>query len=176
MTVELESLAARVAIGDAHVQDAELIDVAESQHSHVITNAKLVKIYSKIRDARKALSAEFDTADKELKTQLERVALEMKSRCLSSGQTGFKTEFGTVYITESLMVSCADWQMFGEWLKDKDPLVYMENRIKKTAIKEFMDTNNGELPPGVVVAKESEARVRAPTKPKADLTPDEENK
>lgn len=172
MTVETESLAARVALGDAHVQDAELVEVAESQHGHVVTNAKLVKIYTKIRDARKALSAEFDKADTDLKLQLERVATEMKSRCLSSGQTGFKTEFGTVFIAENLMIGCADWQMFGEWLKDKDPLHYMENRIKKTAVKEYMDANNGELPPGVIVTKESEARVRAPTKPKASIEPD----
>lgn len=164
MEVQTESLAARIAVGDANVQDAEVVAVVESAHSNVVQNDKLVRIFTKIRDARKKLSAEFDLADNALKLQLDAVATELKRRCLETGQTGFKTDFGTVYITETLNVGCSDWTMFGDWLKDKDPLAFLESRIKKTAIKEYMEAHKGELPPGVTTFRETEARVRAPAK------------
>jgi hypothetical protein len=174
MTVQTESLAARVALGDSNVQDAEVIEVAQGPHNQVVQNDKLVKIYTKIRDARKALSAKFDEEDSGLKIQLEAVATELKKRCMVAGQTGFKTEFGTVYISESMKVSCGDWSMFGAWLKDQDPLVYLESRVKSTAVKDYMDSHNGELPPGITVFRESEARVRAPEKKlKAVAEPDQ---
>jgi hypothetical protein len=139
-----------------------------------MTNDRLVKIFTKIRAARKELSAQFDEADGKLKRQLDQIEIEIKARCLATGLSGFKTEFGTVSIVETMKVSCADWTAFGTWLKDEDPLVYLESRVKSTAIKEYMEKHTGELPPGVTVFKETEARVRAPTKVKLDLDVPEE--
>lgn len=174
MVNKTESLAARIAIGDENVQDAEVVEVVESPQGNIIKNDKLVKIFLKIRDARKALSAKFDAEDGALKAQLDTISVELKRRCLNAGDTGFKTEFGTVFITETLKVSCGDWAMFGEWLKTQDPLVYMESRVKSTAIKEYMDAHNGELPPGISIFKESEARVRTPAKKPGKAKADEE--
>jgi hypothetical protein len=120
----------------------------------------LVKIYVKIRDAKSAAKKEFEKAETAWNEKLALITTELKARAQAAGVEGFKTEFGTVYLSEIMQISCADWGAFGEFLKDKDPLEYMEKRISSTAVKNYMKTSGGVLPPGVNVFREIEARVR----------------
>ena len=120
----------------------------------------LVKIYVKIRDAKAAAKKEFDKVEADFNAKLAMIATELKARAQAEGVEGFKTEFGTVFLSETMKTSCADWSLFGEFLKDRDPLEFMEKRISSTAIKEYMKQNGGQLPPGVSIFKEIEARVR----------------
>lgn len=120
----------------------------------------LVKIYVKIRDAKSAAKKEFDKAEEAFNTKLATVATELKARAQAQGVEGFKTEFGTVYMSETMKVSCADWSAFGTFLTGKDPLEYLEKRVSSTAVKEYMKANEGQLPPGISIFKELEARVR----------------
>ena len=156
------------------VQAAEPSDAPATTPAVSLENDKLVKIFTKIRDARRDLKAKFEESDDALKNQIDIISSEIKSRCVASGITGFKTDFGTVSIVETTKVSCADWSAFGDFLKDKDPLVYLENRVKTTAVKEFIETHGGELPPGISIFRESEARVTAPRKAKASLDFDDQ--
>jgi len=120
----------------------------------------LVKIYVRIRDAKAAAKKEFDAKAVELEGKLLSIAAELKARAQAEGVEGFKTDFGTVFLTETMKTSCADWNAFGEFLKDHDPLEFMEKRISSTAVKEYMKQHEGMLPPGVSIFKEIEARVR----------------
>ena len=120
----------------------------------------LVKIYVKIRTAKAAAAKIYDAQEAEFNAKLASIATELKARAQAEGVEGFKTEFGTVFLTETMKTSCADWTAFGEFLKDHDPLEYMEKRISSTAVKNYMKDNAGALPPGVSVFKELEARVR----------------
>lgn len=120
----------------------------------------LVKIYVKIRDAKSAAKKEHDKVDADFNEKLATVSTELKARAQAEGVEGFKTEFGTVYLSETMKTSCADWGVFGEFLKEHDPLEFLEKRISATAIKDYMKENEGQLPPGVNVFKEIEARVR----------------
>jgi hypothetical protein len=120
----------------------------------------LVKIYIKIRDAKSAAKKEFDKAEEGFNTKLAMISTELKARAQAEHVEGFKTEFGTVYLSETMKVSCADWGAFGTFLTDHDPLEFMEKRISSTAIKDYMKANEGQLPPGVNIFKEIEARVR----------------
>lgn len=120
----------------------------------------LVKIYVKIRDAKSAKKKSYDAEAADLDEKLAMVATELKARAQAEGVDGFKTGFGTVYLSETMKTSCADWFAFGEFLKTHDPLEFMERRVSSTAVKEFMKQNEGQLPPGVSIFKEIEARVR----------------
>jgi hypothetical protein len=120
----------------------------------------LVKLYVKIRDAKSAAKKVFDTAEAKFNEQLAQVSTELKARAQAEGVEGFKTEFGTVYLSETMKTSCADWGAFGKFLEDHDPLEFLEKRISSTAIKDYMKENEGQLPPGVNIFKEIEARVR----------------
>lgn len=157
-------LLARSAVGeDLSVGDSTPVAetaVANSAGSAPLPIDTLVKIYVKIRDAKSAAKRVFDAAEKEFNAKIDMIGTELKARAQAEGVEGFKTEFGTVYLSETMKTSCADWGAFGEFLQTHDPLEFMEKRISATAVKGYMKQNNGELPPGVSVFKEIEARVR----------------
>jgi hypothetical protein len=128
----------------------------------------LVKIYRKIRDTRSNLKKQYEEDDEALKSQLAKIATALKQRVAEIGEsaTGLKTEYGTVYLAETMKVSCGDWGVFYSWAKEHDCLEnFLEQRIKQGEVKAYMDKTKGELPPGVSVFREIEARVRAPKKP-----------
>lgn len=128
--------------------------------SNMIAIDQLVKVYVRIRDAKTEIKRAYEKEAAALDAQLERVATELKARAQADGVDGFKTEFGTVYLSETMKTSCADWAAFGEFLKTHDPLEFMEKRVSSTAVKEYMKQNQGQLPPGISIFKEIEARVR----------------
>lgn len=129
-----------------------------------VPNDTLVKIFIRIRDAKsskkKEMEAEIDKLDQQLKT----ISAELKSRCMEANATSLKTEMGTVYISETMKVSCGDWGVFYGWIKDNDALDMLEQRVKAGEVKKYMDDHKGELPPGISIFKETEARIRKPTK------------
>jgi hypothetical protein len=126
----------------------------------IIPVDRLVKVYVKIRDAKLAFKKEADATLADFDRKLAIIAAELKSRAQQEGVDGFKTEYGTVYMAVDYKVSCADWGAFYQWVKENDELDFLERRIKSAKVKEYMDAHNGELPPGVSVFKELEARVR----------------
>lgn len=121
---------------------------------------KLVKIYVKMRDKLSEEKRSFEATKKNLDEQMATVATELKARATQQGVEGFKTDFGTVYLSETMKTSCGDWEAFGKFLKNHDPLEFLEKRISSTAVKEYMKRTDGQLPPGVSIFKEIEARVR----------------
>lgn len=134
--------------------------MTEQVAAPVLPIDKLVQIYIKIRDKKAEIKKAFDAEYAKLDEKLSMVATELKSRAQAEGVDGFKSESGTVYLSETMKVSGSDWGAFGQFLKTHDPLEFMEKRISATAIKAYMKETDGQLPPGVSIFKEVEARVR----------------
>jgi len=125
-----------------------------------MTKDRLVKIRIKMRDAKSEMKKKFDLEYDAITQQEKAVDAEMKRLCILEGTTGFKTEFGTVSMVETMKTSCADWTAFKDFLSHEDPLNWLTNTIKSAAVKEYMKDHEGQLPPGVSIFKELEARVR----------------
>lgn len=121
---------------------------------------KIVKAHIAIRDARKVLSDEFNAKDKDLKAKQERLEAEMLRFMHDSNMDSVRTEAGTFFRQESLKPAASDWDAFYNWIKENDAFDALERRIKATFVKEFMEENDGETPPGVSVYREHVARVR----------------
>lgn len=121
---------------------------------------KVTSVYIKIRDARSALKKEFDAKDNELKEKLTRLEGEMLKSLQEAGATSIATTSGTVYKQEEITPTGSDWQAFYDWVRENNAFDALERRIKKTFVKEHMEANGGELPPGVSVYREFVVRVR----------------
>lgn len=121
---------------------------------------KLVRAHLAIRDKRKELTAAHDEVDNDLKQKQSRLEAEMLRFMQESDTESIRTESGTIYQQESLKPAAADWSAFYEWIKENDAFDALEKRIKATFVKEFMEENDGETPPGVSVHREYVARVR----------------
>jgi hypothetical protein len=121
---------------------------------------KLTAAYVNLRDARKKLADEFKEKDGELKDKQEVIEAEMLRFMNDSNMDSVKTPAGTFYRQENLRPSASDWDVFYAWIKDNDAFEALERRVKKDFVKNFMEENKGELPPGVSVYREFVARVR----------------
>ncbi len=121
---------------------------------------QLTGAHIKVRDARAALKREFEASDGELKAAQEKIEAKMLAFLNDSGTTSAKTDSGTFYKQEDLIPAGADWNAFYGWIVENDAFDALERRIKKTFIKEYIESHDGEVPPGVSVFREYVIRVR----------------
>jgi hypothetical protein len=123
---------------------------------------RVVKAFLNIRDARTALKREFDEKDSELKIKQEKLATHLLA-FLNDNQIDSavaKKVGATFYRQEKVVPSCADWNALYEFIRAEDAFDALEKRIKVGFVKEYMETHEGALPPGVNVHREYEVRVR----------------
>lgn len=121
---------------------------------------RIVDVYLKIRDKRAALKREFEDQDKNLKAQQERLETELLRFLDATGMDSAKTPSGTVFRQRDMIPQAADWEAVYAWIKENDAFDILERRLKKTFVKEYMDNNDGALPPGVNVFQKFDVQVR----------------
>ena len=147
----------------------------EVSAASTIPDDRLVRVYIKIRDAKKAKVKAHDAEVAVLDGQLKSISIELLRRTQERHNKGFTTDFGTVYIAETMKTSCADWGVFYEWIqKTPNGFEFLEQRIKSGSVQSYMAKNAGALPPGVNVFREIEARVRKPSTKAKNLVADSE--
>lgn len=135
--------------------------------------AQLVQVYTAIRDARAAKKAAYEALDAEMEADQQKLRAMMLGKMNETGAKSIATGHGTVIRSEKLKPSAADWGAIWTWMKENDAPDLLERRLKTTFIKEFMENNDGALPPGVNVHREYEISVRRPTnKPSTTLEKD----
>lgn len=122
--------------------------------------SKLVRAHIRIRDARKELTEEFNRQDRELKAKQETLEAHMLKVMQASNVDTMRTEGGTIYRQEVMKPAASDWDAFYQWVKENDAFDALEKRIKATFVKDYMEENDGETPPGVSAYREFVARVR----------------
>lgn len=121
---------------------------------------RVVATYLKIRDARKARKAEFETEDRRLAEKLETLEGYLYGRLTAMGVESARTEHGTVYQTTDIIPRGSDWNAFYAWVAENGAFDALEKRIKKTFIATYLEENDGELPPGVSVFRQHTVNVR----------------
>lgn len=121
---------------------------------------RVTRAFINVRDARSALKKQFEDADADLKDVQLKIEGAMLNHLNTHGIGSVKTEAGTFYSQEEIMPSCQDWSAFYDWIKEHDAFDALERRVKKTFVKEFADTHDGNLPPGVSIVREKVVRVR----------------
>lgn len=121
---------------------------------------KLVTVYTKIREKRAEIKKAFDTEDGALKKQLEKLEGVLLGQLNATNTDSIRTEAGTFYRQEDITPSGSDWGAFYAWVKDNDAFDALERRIKKTFVSEYMEANDGAVPPGVSVYRQHVVRVR----------------
>ena len=121
---------------------------------------KVINDYVTIRAERTRLKDEFTKVDERLRATLDKIESRLLKYMEDTGQTQVKTPSGTAYRQEKVIPQGADWMAFYKWVAKTGAFDALERRIKASFIKEYMEENDGDLPPGVSVYREFEARVR----------------
>lgn len=122
---------------------------------------KVVEAFSAIRDARTAKRRDWEKADLALEEDQRKLKVLMLELLNATGAKSIATEHGTVYRTEKVKPSAADWKAIHDWiLEDPDRFELLEKRLKSTFVKTYMEEHDGHIPPGINVHREYEISVR----------------
>jgi hypothetical protein len=124
---------------------------------------RLTRSYIKMRDTLAEKRRAYEEEERDIKTKMTRLETAMLQHLQETNVESVRTTAGTVYRTLEVTPSGSDWDAFYTWIAENNAFEALERRIKRTFIKEYMDTNDGALPPGVSVYKEYAARVRRPS-------------
>ena len=125
--------------------------------------ARITKAYVAIRDKRSELKKAFDLEDGALKENLTKLEAQLLRVMQEQKSDAIRTESGTVYRQEEIKPGVSDWSALDQWIEANDdvgPSDVLEKRVSRKFITEYMEQNDGALPPGVSVYREFVARVR----------------
>lgn len=120
---------------------------------------EMVELQQAIKSARSEAKRAFEDKDAELAADLRRVELAILKFLMDNGIKSVKTEHGTAYQQEDILPTCSDWSAFFAWVRKNNAFDALEKRIKKTFVKEMLDSE-GDVPPGVSIIRENVVRVR----------------
>lgn len=120
----------------------------------------LVKAYLKMRDARSALSAEYEAKDKEIKDKMEVVENCLLETCKRAGGNVSIPGVGVVMRGVSTRYWTSDWEAMHAFIKENDAIELLERRIAQRAMGEFMKNNPDKMPKGMNVESKYTVTVR----------------
>jgi phage host-nuclease inhibitor protein Gam len=122
--------------------------------------SEAVSLYIQLRDKKAEMKAEFDATIAPLNEKMDRLEAKLLDVFNKTGMDSVKTENGTAYTAVRTTASIADREAFMEFVKANEEWSLLEVRASKTAIEQFRDSNNNELPPGVNIRSERVVNIR----------------
>jgi hypothetical protein len=120
----------------------------------------LVAKYIELREKKAQYKAEYDMKVAKLEEVMDKIEVKLLEVFDQTGMDSVKTEFGTAYTSTRNTASVADREAFMEFVKTKDEWPLLEVRASKTAVEQFRDSNDGELPPGINWRSERVVNIR----------------
>lgn len=125
-----------------------------------VNSAQLAKAYVKLREAKAKIMSDAEEAAAKLAAKMDVIEAEMLRFMNKNKINSIATTSGTFYKELDVKPSCSDWSAFYEWIKENDTFEFLEKRVTRNQIKEYMELNEDALPPGISVLKEYKVRVR----------------
>ena len=122
--------------------------------------SEAVSLYIQLRDKKAEMKAEFDASIAPLNEKMDKLEAKLLDVFNKTGMDSVKTENGTAYTAVRTTASIADREAFMEFVKANEEWSLLEVRASKTAIEQFRDSNNDELPPGVNIRSERVVNIR----------------
>jgi phage host-nuclease inhibitor protein Gam len=122
--------------------------------------SEAVSLYIQLRDKKAEMKAEFDASIAPLNDKMDKLEAKLLDVFNKTGMDSVKTENGTAYTAVRTTASIADREAFMEFVKANEEWSLLEVRASKTAIEQFRDSNNNELPPGVNIRSERVVNIR----------------
>jgi phage host-nuclease inhibitor protein Gam len=122
--------------------------------------SEAVEIYIKLRDKKAQMKAEFDAKVAPITEKMDKLEAQLLDVFNKTGMDSVKTEFGTAYSTTRTTASIADREVFMEHVKANEDWGLLEVRVSKTAVEQYREQHDDELPPGVNIREERVVNVR----------------
>ncbi len=122
--------------------------------------SEAVTLYIQLRDKKAQMKSEFEASVAPITEKMEKLEAKLLDVFNKTGMDSVKTEHGTAYTAVRTTASVADREAFMEFVKANEEWSLLEVRASKTAIEQFRDSNDNELPPGVNIRSERVVNIR----------------
>ena len=122
--------------------------------------SEAVEIYVQLRDKKAQLKAEYQEAVAPVQEKMDKLEQKFLEMMNTTGVDSIKTTSGTAYTSVKTSASVADKDAFFNYVKDNNEWALMEVRASSTAVKQFVEANEGEIPPGINLNTERTVNVR----------------
>jgi phage host-nuclease inhibitor protein Gam len=122
--------------------------------------SEAVSLYIRLRDKKAEMKADFDASIAPINDKMDKLEAKLLDVFNKTGMDSVKTENGTAYTAVRTTASIADREAFMDYVKANEEWSLLEARASKTAIEQFRDSNNGELPPGINIRSERVVNIR----------------
>jgi len=116
----------------------------------------LVKQFVTLRDHRSGLEKQKVQAKK----AMDKIGLKIMELADAQGVTSFATPHGTAFKTTKDWIKVSNWDVVLDFIIDGDLKHLLPQSVKKAAVKEYMEENEGKLPPGLEYGEQVEIGVR----------------
>lgn len=127
---------------------------------------KLVKVYIKIRDAKKDLTEKHESAIAELDKQMDAIEGALLELCKTTGQDGGTTKFGRFSRKIATRYITTNWPELHKLVVEQNVPQLLEQRISQTNMKTFLTENPSLMPAGLQVDQRYKITVTRPTQAK----------
>jgi len=114
--------------------------------------AALVKKYIEVRQAIDDKETEFEKELAPYKSCLKTLETAMNTLLLSLNTESVKTDAGTAYVSNIMSTKVSNRQALMEYVARTGNFNLLTAAVSKEQVKEFMEANDGHVPPGVDVA------------------------
>lgn len=122
--------------------------------------SEAVTLYIQLRDKKAQMKSDFDASVAPINEKMEKLEAKLLDVFNKTGMDSVKTEHGTAYTAVRTTASVADREAFMEFVKANEEWSLIEVRAAKTAIEQFRDNNDDELPPGINIRSERVVNIR----------------
>lgn len=119
----------------------------------------LIKKYLKLRDAKSELEAKHKAETQRYTQAMTKIEQLLLAEFNETGQDSAKTAVGTAYKSVRTSAKVADRDAFLDFVRENDAWGFVENRVNKTAVEEFL-AEHEQLPPGVDVTRSATINIR----------------
>lgn len=120
---------------------------------------ELVGKYVKIRDAKAEITAQHKKELERYNHALDKIEKMLAAEFEELGTDSVRTDAGTAYRSVQTSASVADRDAFFRFVEENKAWNFLESRVNKTAVSEFIAAND-DLPPGVNVSRRVVVNIR----------------
>ena len=128
------------------------------------TDDEIIAGYIELRDRKDELKNELKKQTEEIDGLMAQLQLEMHERLIERKVEATKSEGGTAFFQNHTKHKVADWAKTLPFIVEGKHWNFLEARVSKSAVEEFMEQHEGQLPPGVTISQFQEVQFRKPAK------------
>lgn len=112
----------------------------------------LVAKYVKLRDFKTSVATDLKAKEAKITAEMDKIESELMSFLNQTGQESANTKAGTFFKRTTTSAKVADRDVYLKFVMDTDNLQFLESRVNKTAVEQYVE-EHGTVPPGIDVVR-----------------------